>query len=647
MANRSFEEEKLPEKLNFGVWLKIGKYAIKHWLLLSLLAITMILSSFYDSSFAPSMNKAAIDIIDTLSSQNAFGGDVWNMMLTPKFLGIEVTMSFKAYLILFCVMILVRSVTIFCIFFLTNYIGMLIMVDLRRDTFEKIQLLSFSYFDKTSSGWLIARMQNDTSSIGDTLSWGIIQMVWGVLDIVFTLITMFTMDWRLSLIVAASLPIVIIIVPIFEKAVLKRHRTARNAYSHYVGWLAESIDGAKTIKTLAIEDKVVDEANEITTDVMKKRFRAGRVNAFFQPAISLISTMMVALVIFIGLIAKTDPKWPISIALIVVFTNFIRQIYNPIQEIAETFSEFMATQAGAEKVMQLLEAEPAIQDKKEVVDKYGDLLHPKEENYEKVEGEITFDGVDFDYGNGVKVIDNLNLKIKKGTSLAIVGETGSGKTTTVNLLCRFYEPTSGKILIDGIDYMERSLGWLRSNIGYVQQTPYVFTGTFKDNIAYGNRNASLEEIEKAAKMVGIHDFIMSQPDGYDTYLKDGGGNLSQGQKQLISYARAIIRNPAILILDEATSSIDTETERSLQEATASLLKGRTSIIIAHRLSTIVGCDRILLLEHGVIKEDGNHKSLMDKKGEYYKLYMNQFRDLSIDEQIDDYKKNIKGKGIKL
>ncbi len=260
---------------------------------------------------------------------------------------------------------------------------MLIMVDLRRDTFEKIQLLSFSYFDKTSSGWLIARMQNDTSSIGDTLSWGIIQMVWGVLDIVFTLITMFTMDWRLSLIVAASLPIVIIIVPIFEKAVLKRHRTARNAYSHYVGWLAESIDGAKTIKTLAIEDKVVDEADEITTDVMKKRFRAGRVNAFFQPAISLISTMMVALVIFIGLIAKTDPKWPISIALIVVFTNFIRQIYNPIQEIAETFSEFMATQAGAEKVMQLLEAEPAIQDKKEVVDKYGDLLHPKEENYEK------------------------------------------------------------------------------------------------------------------------------------------------------------------------------------------------------------------------------------------------------------------------
>ena len=625
MANRSFEEEKLPEKLNFGVWLKIGKYAIKHWLLLSLLAITMILSSFYDSSFAPSMNKAAIDIVDTLSSQNALGGDVWNMMLTPKFLGIEVTMSFKAYLILFCVMILVRSVTIFCIFFLTNYIGMLIMVDLRRDTFEKIQLLSFSYFDKTSSGWLIARMQNDTSSIGDTLSWGIIQMVWGVLDIVFTLITMFTMDWRLSLIVAASLPIVIIIVPIFEKAVLKRHRTARNAYSHYVGWLAESIDGAKTIKTLAIEDKVVDEADEITTDVMKKRFRAGRVNAFFQPAISLISTMMVALVIFIGLIAKTDPKWPISIALIVVFTNFIRQIYNPIQEIAETFSEFMATQAGAEKVMQLLEAEPAIQDKKEVVDKYGDILHPKEENYEKVEGEITFDGVDFYYGNGVKVIDNLNLKIKKGTSLAIVGETGSGKTTTVNLLCRFYEPTSGKILIDGIDYMERSLGWLRSNIGYVQQTPYVFTGTFKDNIAYGNRNASLEEIEKAAKAARIHSFITKLPDGYDTVISDDGSNMSKGQKQLMTIARAMLLDAKMLILDEATSNVDTRTEEQLQKAMLELMKGRTCFIIAHRLSTIRTADNILVVRSGRIVEQGKHDELMAANGFYRHLYEAQWQ----------------------
>ena len=215
------------------------------------------------------------------------------------------------------------------------------------------------------------------------------------------------------------------------------------------------------------------------------------------------------------------------------------------------------------------------------------------------------------------------------------------------MLCRFYEPTAGRVLIDGVDYLDRSLGFLRSNIGYVQQTPFVFSGTFRENVLYGRKDASEEEMIKACKMVGIHDFIMENKDGYDTYLEDGGGHLSQGQKQLISYARAILRDPAILILDEATSSIDTETEKDLQEATASLLKGRTSIIIAHRLSTIVSCDRILVMDHGVIIEDGNHKTLMEAKGAYYNLYMNQFRDLSVDDQIDEYRENIEGKGIKI
>ncbi|MBP5091001.1 MAG: ABC transporter ATP-binding protein [Bacilli bacterium] len=647
MANRSFEEEKLPEKLNFGVWLKIGRYAIRHWKLLLLLLFTMLVTTFYDTSFVPSMNKAAIDITETLANVAHDGADIWNLKLTPSFIGIKAEMPFSLYTAIFVAMIVLRSAAVFGTFFLTNYIGMRIMIDLRRDSFEKIQLLSFSYFDKTSSGWLIARLQNDTSSIGDTLSWGIIQMVWASLDIIFSLITMFTMDWRLSLVVLASLPLVIIIVPAFEKAVLKRHRTARNAYSHYVGWLAESIDGAKTIKTLAIEDEVEKEADEITEDVKTKRYRAGRLNAFFQPSISLISTVMVALIIMVGLWSRADLTTTINAALIVVFISFVRQIYDPIQEVAETFSEFMATQAGAEKIMQLLEAVPSIQDKPDVIKKYGDILHPKKENYEAIEGDILFDHVSFDYGNGVKVIDDLNLHIEKGTSLAIVGETGSGKTTTVNLLCRFYEPSEGDIKIDGLSYLDRSLGWLRSNIGYVQQVPYVFSGTYRENIAYGKPDAALEEIEKAAKMVGMHDFIMAQEKGYDTFLADGGSTLSQGQKQLISYARAIIRDPAILILDEATSSIDTETEKELQEATNSLLKGRTSIIIAHRLSTIVGADRILLMDHGLIKEDGNHQELMAKKGAYYSLYMNQFRDLSIESQIEDYKNNIEGKGIKL
>ena len=284
---------------------------------------------------------------------------------------------------------------------------------------------------------------------------------------------------------------------------------------------------------------------------------------------------------------------------------------------------------------------------KEVVEKYGTVLSPKPEAYEDIQGDIVFKDVSFSYLPGQEIIHTLNLHIEKGKSLAIVGETGSGKTTIANLLCRFYEPTSGKVEIDGVEYRKRSLGWLRSHIGYVQQTPFLFNVSIKENIAYGRKDASMEEIIAAAKLVGMHDFIMRQKDGYDTLIKDEGGSLSQGQKQLISFARAIVRNPSILILDEATSSIDTKTEGEVQAALSKLLKGRTSIIIAHRLSTISGADRILVLDKGVIVEDGNHKTLMEQKGRYYSLYMNQFKELSLDAQIKTYDSQIEGKGIKL
>lgn len=648
MAGRGggFEEEALPDKLNFGVWLKVLRYAGKHAPLLCLLLFVMLFTTFYDASFVPSMNKGAYDMAEyfTANGSSAFPS-ITDVDIPVSILGISFTLSFTTYCVLFVVMILLRAVSIFGTFFLTNYIGMLIMVDLRRDSFKKITELSFSYFDKTSSGWLIARMQNDTSTLGETLSWGLINMFWAFLDIIFTIITMFTIDWRLSLLVCASIPIVAIIVPIFENTLLRRHRTARNAYSHYVGWLAESIEGAKTIKTMAIEEKVNREADEITEDIKNKRRRAGRVNAFFSPTLTVISTSVTALLVYLAITFRES--WIIEVGTLLLFVGFISSIYDPLRTIAETFSEFIASQAGAEKVMQLLEAEPEIQDTPEVTEKYGDILHPKKENYEGIDGEIAFEHVNFAYNKGPLIIKDMNLTIEKGKSLAIVGETGSGKTTTVNLICRFYEPTEGIIKIDGVNYLDRSLGWLRSNIGYVQQTPFVFDGTYRENILYGRRDASEEDMVKAAKMVGIHDFIMRQSNGYDTYLEDGGGSLSQGQKQLISYARAIIRNPAILILDEATSNVDTATEAELQEATSSLLKGRTSIVIAHRLSTIVNCDRILVMDQGVIVEDGNHKELMAEKGEYYNLYMNQFRDLSIDKQIKEYQQNIKDKGIKI
>ena len=646
------EEEKLPDKLNPHIWIRIGQYALQKWPLLLVIVAMMIITTFYDSSFVPVMNAGAIDAVANLASFSA-GGNILQAMIHVSFIsGVwEVDFTFANFMLLEIGMILLRSFSIFWTFYLTNYLDMVIMTSLRRDTFRRVQELSFSYFDKTNSGWLIARMNNDTSSIGDVLSWDIISMFWALFDLFFTLVTMFTHNWLLSLVVCASIPVVAIIIPLFERQLLKKWRTARNAYSHFVGWLAEAINGSKTIKTLSIEDEVAKEAKGIVDDIQEKRWKAAKTNALFQPLVSFISMIMTAIVVAVGILLinqqQTDAETVTMIATIVLFISFVAQIYDPLQSMSEIFSDFMASQAGAEKVGQLLDASVSIADTPAVVAEYGDLFHPKKEAYEKLRGDILYDHVTFDYGNGVEVIHPLTLEVKEGTSLAIVGETGSGKTTMVNLICRFYQPTSGHIFVDGVDYLERSLGWLRSNIGYVQQTPFVFSGSYKDNIRYGKLNASDEEIIAAAKMVGIHDFIMAQPQGYDTILSDGGGSLSQGQKQLVSFARALIRNPAILILDEATSSIDTETEAAVQKAIQPLLKGRTSITIAHRLSTIVNSDRILVMDHGSIVEDGNHKTLMEKKGSYYQLYMNQFKDLSIQEQVDTYDSQIRDKGVNL
>ena len=634
----------MPEKFNLGVWLTIGKYALRRWKLLLFGLLCTLFVTFYDSSFVPVMNAGAISSAEILATTPA--ASLGEVVIPVTFIfGIHVDFNFLGYALTLGIAVLIRSVLIVMTFYLNHLISMHIMTDLRRDSFRKIQELSFSYFDANSSGWLIARMQNDTSSLGDILSWSLNTVIWAVFQLFFAIGTMFSVSWAYSLVVLASLPIVAIFTPFFEKAILVAHRKARNAYSRYVGYLAESIAGAKTIKTLGIENRVYGEAEEITDDVRKKRLHAGRLNAIYTPVLTLVSQIMVAVVLFVGLAWMNDSKFAVDAALIVLFVSFVSSIYDPLATVAEILTEFMGAQAGAEKINQLLQEKVEIQDTPEVIELYGTIFHPKKETYIPMKGEIEYQDVRFHYATGPEVIHGIDLKIPAGQSVAIVGETGSGKTTLANLLCRFYEPTSGKILVDGIDTKERSLGYLRTNIGYVQQTPFVFAGTFFDNIAYGKENATLEEAIEAAKQVGIHDFILSTKDGYDTVLEDGGGMLSQGQKQLIAFARAILRNPSILILDEATSSIDTLTEAAVQNAMYAMLKGRTSIIIAHRLSTIVGCDRILFIEKGLIKEDGDYKTLLEQKGSYYALYMSQFQDLSIGEQMERYENDIVSKNV--
>lgn len=639
------KDETLAKGKSFSLktWLSVLKYTLKQWPLLVVLIITILITSFYDNSFTPLMNKASVNALLNYS----FPMNIMDMYFSISLFGIELPqINYVAYICLLFGGILIRSFAIYFTFFITNYLNMTVMTSLRRDSFEIVQKLSFSYFDKTPSGWLISRMQNDASDIGDMLSWGVIRILWIAADLIFTSVTMFSLDWRLSLVIISMSPLLFIVVWFFNKIILERHREARNAYSNYVRWLAECINGAQTIKTLAIEEVVYDEADIVAKDVRKLRFHAHIPNALFTSCFNIMSAITIALVILFGTyIFKVEPEGLINISTLIVFIGFVSAIYNPLSEFSELFAEFVSTQASIEKLMSLINMKPEIVDRPEIIAKYGDILHPIQKNYEELLGDIKFDHVCFSYIPGTEIIHDMNLHIKKGTSLAIVGETGSGKSTTTNLLCRFYQPSSGNVLIDDVNYLDRSLGWLRSNIGYVQQTPFIFSGTVKENVSYGKLNASEEEIINACKIVGVHDFIMQLPNGYDTKLRNDGGHLSVGQKQLISFARAIVRNPKIMILDEATSSIDTETEQELQDAVIQTLKGRTSIIIAHRLSTIVHCDRILVMKDGVIVEDGNHKSLMQTNGYYHELYMNQFKELDLGQQIKMYKEQIEDEGL--
>jgi len=652
------EEEKLPTKLNLSIWGKVFSYALVDWPLLVLVAFAMVVTTFYDSSFVPTMNSAAYSLVGDLGRLGA-ASDVWALEFEVTWISgvLETKMNFGLFLGLEIGFILLRSLSILVTFYFANLLSMRIMVRLRRDCFRHIQELSFSYFDRTKSGWLIARMNNDTSALGDVLSWNVIQLLWSGLELVFTFITMYSQDWRYALVITAAVPVLAVVIPLIERISLKRWRTARNAYSGFVGWLAESINGAKTIKTLGVEERIGQEADDICQDIVRKRWRASRINVIFNPVLEVLSSSLIAVIVVIGAnqiagaqsleAAAAAEETAVLSAKIVLFVGFVGSIFDPLRSISELWNDFISNQAGAEKIGQLLDAKVDIVDKPEVIAKYGTELEPHNEDDPKIQGVIDFERVEFDYGNGVKVLKGIDLHIERGTSVALVGETGSGKTTMANLLCRFYEPTSGRILIDGADYRERSLGWLHHQIGYVQQSPFLFGGTYFDNIAYGRHEASLEEVRKAASLVGIDEAIMREPKGYDTVLEDGGASLSGGQKQLISFARALLRDPEILILDEATSSIDAETETILQKRLLPLLKGRTSLTIAHRLSTIVDSDRILVMDKGEIVEDGDHKSLMEKKGVYYRLYTSQFQEMSIEKQLDVFESQIEGKGVKI
>ncbi|WP_353094125.1 ABC transporter ATP-binding protein [Tissierella praeacuta] len=587
------------DKIEINIWKNFFKLLKPYKKQFFILSIMMICLGMLDSIF-PLMTKYAID----------------NFVEKNTIIGIE------RFGIVYFSAVIMLGITVYLFIALAGKLETKMAYDIRRIGFEKLQLLPLSYYDDKAIGWLMARMTSDISRLSETISWSLVDLAWGFSMMTFITIAMMKLNFKLALVTLSVIPILAVISFYFQSKILKAQREVRKINSKITAAYNEDIQGAKTTKTLVREDLNLHEFSEITTSMKDKSIRATVISSIYLPIILTLASIGTALALNYG--GKGVLLGTLSYGTLVVFISYTAQFYEPVRQIAVIFAELQAAQASAERIFSLLNEVPAILDSDEVVDKYGDLLNPKKELWPEIKGAVEFKNVSFSYKNGETILDNFNLKVRPGETIALVGETGSGKSTIVNLFCRFYEPTDGEILIDDIDYKNMPQNWIHENLGYVLQAPHLFSGTIRENIRYGNLEATDEEIIAASKLVDAHDFIMDTEKGYDTEVGEGGGLLSTGQKQLISFARAVVRNPRLFVLDEATSSIDTETEKIIQDAIHKVLDGRTSFVIAHRLSTIRNADRILVIRDGKVQESGSHKELIKKKGYYYNLYTNQF-----------------------
>ena len=508
-------------------------------------------------------------------------------------------------------------------------VEMMLDRDLRNDAFSHLQTLSFAYYNANSVGYIHARVMSDSGLIGEAVSWRMMNLVWNGFYVAGVFVVMLIINLRLALIILLLVPVAVLLMTWFQRKLLYYNRKIREINSKITGNYNEGITGARTIKVLGVEEKMIGDFTKETQNMRRTSIREAHFSALFISTVAMMSALTLSLVLWQG--GRLTMEGLMMIGTLSVFMSYALELLEPIQSIIETLSAFIAIEANIERVTRLLAEESDVTDTSEVIEKYGDAFRPKRENWEELEGEIEFRDVSFRYPDGDEyVLTNFNLKVPAGTNVAIVGETGAGKSTLVNLVCRFYEPTKGQVLIDGRDARARSLLWLHSNIGYVLQSPHLFSGTVRENLRYGKPDATDEEIMEALRIVSAESVLAKMEKGLDTDVGEGGGMLSTGEKQLLSFARAILADPRILVLDEATSSIDTVTEKAIQNAIAAVIKGRTSFVIAHRLSTIVDADVILAVKDGKIVERGTHKQLMAQKGYYYELYTRQFASMAAD-----------------
>lgn len=594
--DNTFQEEVFSKGFNLALWKKLIHYAKPYRGRLIGLSLFMATLAGGDAVL-PLMQSYAID----------------NFIMKHNTAGTVI------FCILYSLVIVLQAIVVKLMINWAAVVETGICYDIRKNGFEHLQELSFSYYDTTPVGWMISRLTSDVWRLGNTLSWGLVDFAWGFFMMILSTVVMLVLDWKLALLTFTVIPVLFAVSLYFQKRILFSHRDIRKNNSLITAAFNEGIQGVKTTKTLVREAGNLKDFQELTLGMNRKCIRAATFSAIYMPIVLLLGSIGASIALWQGGVRVMDGR--ISYGTLSAFITYAIQFFYPIRDMARIFTDLQSAQASAERILSLLETEPDIRDSSEVISRYGLVKTGK---WPKVVGNIEFDNVSFTYKTGEKVLENFNLSVKAGEKIALVGDTGSGKSTIVNLACRFYEPTGGQIRIDGHDYTKMPMLWLQSNLGYVLQTPHLFSGTIRDNIVYGKLDATEEDIIRASKLVNLHPIVEKMEKGYDTPVGEGGSLLSTGEKQLVSFARAIISNPAIFVLDEATSSIDTETEHLIQDAISNILENRTSFIIAHRLSTIRSADRILVIRDGKIIEEGTHSQLLAKKGHYAKLYMSQY-----------------------
>lgn len=599
MSDYYFEEEEFTTQHSSQTVLRILSLTKPYWTWVVGFLVTISLVSLLDSYFTY-LSKQIVDV-------GIIAGDVEAL--------IEI---FKTYGLL----IVIQAGFVFAFIYLAGVLGEKIRYDLRQRMFNHLQDLSLSYYNQTPVGWIMSRVTSDSDRVAELVTWGLLDVTWGVMNILTAAYFMFIINWQLALIVLSIVPFLVIVAAQFRKKILVQFRSSRKYNSKITGAYNENISGMRVVKALTREDQNLEEFNNLTSDMYRVSYRAAWLSALFLPTVQMISALALGSIVWFGGLQTYYGN--MTIGGIQAFVSYITFMLWPIQDLARVYAELQHAIASGERMFSLIDAVPEVADRTDASDPG------------TIRGEIEFDHVFFTYEDQVPVLTDFNLKITPGETIALVGPTGGGKSTIVNLLCRFFEPKEGEIRINGRDYTGFTLHSIQSRVGIVLQTPHLFSGTIRENIRYGRLDARDDEIEAAAKLAGAHEFITNFGKAFNEDVGEGGNLLSTGQKQLISLARAILAQPEIFIMDEATSSVDTLTEELIQKGMESLMEGRTSVIIAHRLSTIRKADRIIVIEDGRIAEMGSHAELLRARGHYYRLYTQQFRH-ELEQEYDPFK----------